>query len=103
MAELAMLYKRTKGPEHKVFSLVPKVCVLLEFIRKANQDCHILLWEGMRQDTCMCVRSISVGCVSNVAAIAATVPDEKLIAVCGAPCCTSTGMFRKLHLASGYV
>ena len=44
----------------------------------------------------MCVRSISVGCVSNVAAIAATVPDEKLIAVCGAPCCTSTGMFRKL-------
>ena len=37
--------------------------------------------------TCMWVRSMSVGCVSRVAAIAATVPDEKLIAACGAPCC----------------
>ena len=32
---------------------------------------------------------MSVGCVSRVAAIAATVPDEKLIAACGAPCCSA--------------
>lgn len=37
----------------------------------------------------MWVRNMSVGCVSRVAAIAAIVPDEKLIAACGAPCCNA--------------
>ena len=42
MAWLAMLDKRSPGPEHRIFLLVPTVRVPLEFIRKAELDCNIL-------------------------------------------------------------
>ncbi len=54
----------------------------------------------MSINTCMWVRSMSVGCVSKVAAMAATVPDEKLIAACGAPCCRAEQ--RNLDTPTGY-
>lgn len=37
--------------------------------------------------TCMCVRSMSVGCVNSVAQTAATAPDVRLVTVLEAPSC----------------
>ena len=39
---------------------------------------------------CMCVRSMSAGCVSSVAATAAATPAAKLVGALGAPACTRT-------------
>ena len=38
----------------------------------------------------MCVRSMSAGCVSSVAATAAATPAAKLVGALGAPACTRT-------------
>ena len=42
MAWLAMLDKRSPGPEHRILLLVPTVPLSLESIRKAEADCNTL-------------------------------------------------------------
>jgi hypothetical protein len=52
--------------------------------------------------SCMCVRSMSVGCVSSVAHTAATVPDARLVIVFEVPRCIEDRVYQHsfLHLIS---